>query len=80
MATYRVHLFPVMRVVYEVEARSARQAVLEAEALLTDDAWRCAKEVEYAGDPNTEAIVDALPSGCEVLRDQFYELKQVRRE
>lgn len=86
MPKYRVHLFPVMRVVYEVKTRTPRQAIRQAEALLTDETWRCAIEVDYAGDPTTEVIVDRCgPSVFEVLRDQFYSLvpvepKRARRE
>jgi len=58
MPKYRVNLFPIMRVVYVVEAKTPRQAIREAEAFLTDETWRCAAEIDYAGDPNTEAIVD----------------------
>lgn len=80
MPRYRVHLYPVMRLVYEIDAASPKQAICEAESLLADEAWRSAIEIDYAGDQNTGAIVDRVEPDThdEAYREWFYELVPVR--
>jgi hypothetical protein len=79
MPQYRVHLFPVMRIVYDITANTPIDALSHATMLLTDETWRRAIEVEYENDPITEAIVDSVEPDCgEVLRTRFLQLTPVK--